>query len=451
MSLRARLALFPLVALVAGCSSSASDASPDPVAATSTPLVGMCKGTPAADGLRTQRDACTFQKGARVADTIGITDADRKKLPIQHVIVMMKENRSFDHLFGKLKEQGQPDADTFPADFANKDTSGAVVAPFHQTNTCFAADPGHQWTEMHAQSDGGKMDGFVTSAQASTTENAGKDGKFVMGYYEQTELPFYYWLASSFALADRFFPSVLSGTFPNRDMMLCGTADGVRQTGVQFPTVPTIFDSLDTAGVSWGVYSDSSIALETTLGIDWTAAHKGVHSLDEFVAALGDGSLPSVVFVDSKANVEDEHPNADVQLGEQWTRTLYDAVTHSPLWPSTALLLTYDEGGGFFDHVPPPTGRCVPDDNPVDADFTELGVRVPLIVISPWARHAYVSHEVHEHTSITRFIELLFDVPAMTRRDANSDALLDLFDFSCTPDQPLPAAPAAGAGACKKN
>lgn len=412
-------------------------------------MVGMCKGdAPAVDSLRAARDACTFKAGAKVEDTLGVSAADRAKIPIEHVIVMMKENRSFDHLFGKLKEQGQPDAETFPAGFSNKNTLGTDVAPFHQTNTCFAADPGHQWDQMHAMSDGGKMDGFVKNAEQTTVENAGKDGKFVMGYFEQTELPFYYWLASTFALADHHFPSALTGTFPNRDLLLCGTADTVHTTGLQFPTVPSIFDSLDTAGVAWGVYSDSTLALEGTLGIDWTSKHKGYHSLDEFQAALADGTLPAVAFVDSKANIEDEHPNADVQLGEQWTRTLYEAVTKSPLWPSTAMFLTYDEGGGFFDHVPPSTTACKPDAK--DQDFFELGFRVPLILISPWARHAYVSHVVHEHTSITRFIELLFGVPAMTNRDANSDAMLDLFDFSCAPDKSLPDAPTAGTGACTK-
>src|SRR5262245_690986 len=126
--------------------------------------VGCPPTTPAADTLRPMRDACTFMAGAMPADSLGVTDAARAAIPIKHVIVVMKENRSFDHLFGQLSVSGQPDAEAVPAGFDNPDASGATrVARFHQTNTCFHADPPHQWVEMHTQSDGGKMDGFVKS------------------------------------------------------------------------------------------------------------------------------------------------------------------------------------------------------------------------------------------------------------------------------------------------
>src|SRR6185295_19562698 len=113
--------------------------------------------------------------------------------------------------------------------------------------------------------------------------------------------------------------------------------------------------------------------------------------------------------------------------GERWVRMVYQQVVASPLWPRLALLLTYDEGGGFFDHVPPPRA-CAPD--PSRPELTQRGPRVPLLVVSPWARPHHVSHVVHDHTSILRFIELLHDLPALSARDANADALLDMFDFS---------------------
>jgi phospholipase C len=156
------------------------------------------------------------------------------------------------------------------------------------------------------------------------------------------------------------------------------------------------------------------------------------------------------VFADGKLNEQDEHPPADVQVGEAWTKSIYDALVAGPLWEKTALIFTYDEAGGFFDHVPPPEKSCVArPDNPKDTEFVELGVRVPLIAVSPWARRHYVSHVQHEHTSITRLIELVFGIPALTNRDANSDALLDMFDFDCKNDNPIPPAPAAGTGGCK--
>jgi phospholipase C len=398
---------------------------------------------PAADPLLAMRSACAFQAGALAADTVGLTDAARRALPIKHVIVAMKENRSFDHLFGGLGEV-QPDAEVFPATFTNPDASGAQVAPFHLTSTCVPHDPDHQWTAMHAGVDGGKMDGFVKSA-ASTT---GTDGHFAIGYYTQKDLPFYYFLADTFALADHYFPSVRSGTFPNRDYLLMGTSDKVQATQTTVwpdPTLPTIFDRLDAAGVSWGVYSDDH-PFEGCLSNpahDWELTHPW-SPVQSLLDALASGNLPQVVFVDALEGFEDEHPTADVQTGEAWTKRLYDAAAAGPAWNQTAILYTYDEGGGFFDHVPPPP-TCVA--RPADAAFFELGPRVPLIVISPWARRHYVSKTPRDHTSITRFIETLFALPALTARDANADALLDLFDFTCGPD-PIAPAPAAGTGGC---
>ena len=153
-----------------------------------------------------------------------------------------------------------------------------------------------------------------------------------------------------------------------------------------------------------------------------------------------------MVFVDAREGSADEHPAADVQVGEAWTRRLYGAVTASPAWSSTVMLFTYDEGGGFFDHVPPPDDACLA--RPADSQFHELGTRVPLIAVSPWARRHFVSHARKEHTSITRFIEAVFGLPALTARDANSDGLLDMFDFNCAPS-PIAPAPASGGGGCQ--
>jgi phospholipase C len=212
--------------------------------------------------MRAQRDACTFKSGASVLDTLGVTDADRAAIPITHVIVMMKENRSFDNLYGQVSQSGQPDSEPIPASFSNPDNNGVAVAPFHQTNSCIKTDPGHQWADMHNQVNGGAMDGFVKSATI-----AGGDGHFVMGYYDGTQLPFYYWLANTFALADRHFPSVLSGTWPNRDYLLLGTSVGVKATGGGIPpsTTPSIFSQLDSVNVTWGVYTDG-FPLESCLG-----------------------------------------------------------------------------------------------------------------------------------------------------------------------------------------
>jgi phospholipase C len=404
-------------------------------------LICACNNRPATDPLIAARAQCTFSGGAKIKDTLGLSAAERAALPIKHIIVLMKENRSFDHVLGNLHAAGQSAVEPIPADFSNKDKTGKVVTPFHAPTTCWSEDPGHQWVAMFVQVDHSMMDGFVASAAASTTT----DGHFVMSYYDQHDLPFYYWLANTYALNDRHFPSVRSGTFPNRDFMLLGTAAGVQQTGGGYPPpgTPTIFDALDKAGVSWGVYRDGSLLSGS---LNWDYALKNTGHYADFIKALDGGSLPQVSFVDGIDNVEDEHPTADMQYGEAWTRTIYEHAVASRYWQDLAMIWTYDEAGGFFDHVPPPEDFCVA--RPGDELFTQGGVRVPLAIISPWARPHYVSHVVQEHTAITRFIETIFDLPALTARDANSDALLDLFDFSKPAFANPPAAPAAGVNGC---
>jgi phospholipase C len=176
----------------------------------------------------------------------------------------------------------------------------------------------------------------------------------------------------------------------------------------------------------------------------WTKAHVGVDTFGVFLAKLADGTLPPVSFVDPSGASQDEHPPNDVQKGEAWSRRIYAAAIKSPLWEKLVVFHTYDEYGGFPDHVPPPKACLAAADQ---TDFDRLGFRVPLIAISPWAKPHHVSHVTHSHTSITRFIELLHNLPALTGRDANSDALLDMFDFGCmAPD--AKAAPAAGTGGC---
>ena len=401
-----------------------------------------CPSKPWHDPTANERKQCAFVAGDHTDKTQAISATQRAKFPIKHVIVMMKENRSFDHLFGGLKAL-QPDADVADDGFFNLDKQGNKVGRFHSPTTCIGFDPDHQWNAMHAQVNGGKMDGFVKSAAS------GSDGHFVMGYYEQKDLPFDYFLANTFAIADRYFAPVRSGTFPNRDYLLLGTSDTVDSTQYSVwpsPEQPSIFDLLDAAKVSWGVYGDDH-PLEETLNIPSKSFEKTRpwQPVAKLIEAFKDGTLPSVVFVDGLENRDDEHPTADLQVGEAWSKRIYDAAIASKAWQSTAMFLTYDEAGGFADHVPPPEKACLA--RPQDSKFFELGVRVPLIAISPWARRHYVSHIEKQHTSITRFIEALFDLPALTARDANSDALLDLFDFDCAPS-PVPQAPAAGSAGC---
>jgi len=433
--------------LALGCASCSDNAKPAPGtdAGVDAGSPVSCPSAPPDDPLRSQRESCTFASGSKATDTLGLTADAQKALPIKHVIVLMKENRSFDHIFGQLSKSGQPDAEAVPATFTSADPSGAPVAPYHETTTCDKSDPPHQWDDMHAQVNGGLMDGFVKSG---TKSDPPSDGHFTMGYYDATDLPFYYWLANSYAIADHHFASVQSGTWSNRDYLVAATSKGTKNTASdpQLSGVPIIFDQLEQAGVSWNVYTDDLAPLE--FSVAW-GSRKKWGKVADFLAALKDGSLPAVAFLDATTELSppglDEHPPADVQAGEAWTRMIYDAIVSSPTWKDTALFFTYDEAGGFADHVAPPKS-CAP--SPDQSDFTELGIRVPLILISPYARRHHVSHAVHQHTSILRFIELLFDLPAFTARDANSDALLDLFDFACPDPTPPANPPTPGSGRC---
>jgi phospholipase C len=425
---RALLPTLPtLLFAVAACSSTPDAPAPDG----GTPACGLV--TAADDAMSAKRASCTFAAGATVADTLGVSAVDRARIPITHVVIVMQENRSFDHMLGA----GTGWEGVKPS-FTNPDANGNPVTPFHMTGAtgCVPVDPPHQGAAMLAGWNGGAMDGFVKSAAVK-----GSDGHFVMGYYDEADLPFYYFLAKTFALGDHYFSSALAGTWANRDYLYAGTSDGITDTGVGVLTKPTVFDALTAAQVSWGVYSNGA-PRQDSLG--WTKFHAGVFDFEAFVAALGDGTLPAVSFVDP-GGAQDEHPAGDVQGGEQWARRIVEAATTSPLWKELALFYTYDEAGGLADHVPPPTA-CLA--SPDQTRFDHYGIRVPLYLVSPWARKGYVSKKTHDHTSLLRFVELLFDLPALTGRDANADAMLDLFDFACGRDLTPPTLPAAGPKHC---
>jgi phospholipase C len=401
-----------------------------------------CGVTIPADPSAAARAQCAFTAGARASDTLGIDEATRARIPIRHVIVMMKENRSFDHLFGKLHDL-QPDVEAIPATYTNPGPDGAPVSPTHATTTCIPFDPNHQSSSIAACIDGGKMDGFVQNAAATVTTDP-DHGKFALSFYDQTDLPYDYWLATTFAIADRHFAPMASGTFANRNFMMFGTNAGVVDTGILYPppATPSIFHELMNAGFTWGAYSDGGPLSDA---LDWSSDSPGVHPLQALLDALDQGTLPNVAFVDGRENIEDDHPLADLEVGEAWTKRILDHVFSSPEWTRLAVIWTYDECGAFFDHVTPPSAcRAAPS----DSTFTEMGPRVPLVAISPWAKRHYVSHVVHDHTAITRFIETLFDLPALTARDANSDALFDLFDFSCPGDPSVPLAPSPRTDKC---
>jgi phospholipase C len=443
-----RRALLSVLAIAAACAASCDPQKPDwgldAIDAMKTPAddPGLgCGVVIAPDPTKAAaRASCAYTAGAHASDSLGIAKTTLAQIPIRHVIVLMKENRSFDHLLGKLHDRGQPDTEGIPASYTNPDAQGNPVAPSHAQTTCIPFDPEHQSASMARCVDGGKMDGFVQNAAATTPS----DGSFALQYYDDTDLPFYYWLASTFALGDRDFAPTVSGTYANRAFALFATNAGVVDTGIQYPppNTPSIFQTLMNAGYTWGAYSDGLLLSGT---LDWVKGDPGTHGMNELYDALDQGTLPNVAFVDGRESWEDDHPLADLQRGEAWVKTLFDHAVASPEWQRLAIVWTYDECGAFADHVTPPSACQAA---PSNAPFTALGARVPLVVISPWAKRHFVSHVARDHTAILRLIEALFDLPALTARDANSDALLDMFDFSCGRDLSVAPGPAPGTGGC---
>jgi len=417
-------------------------------------VVAVSLLTPVLARAADQPPACTFGPGALPATTLPAGAPHGSAIPIDTVVVLMQENRSFDHYFGQLRHQSGP-----PRRASNPDpTGGKPIRRFHDADFCEVADLDHSWNGTHREYDGGKMDGFT----AANVVPEDPTGHRTMGFYTGRDLPFYYKLYRTFAMGDRYFCSVLSQTFPNRYYLLAGTSFGVIRNVI--PGVVrngrSVFNLLDEASppVTWKVYY-AQFPFAATFGYLATRSQNLV-GIQQYFADAQAGALPQVAFVDpiflDKPNVEtDEHPPSNVQVGERFVSSVIGAFVGGPQWDHGALFLTYDEHGGFYDHVPPPAA-CTPDDTPPDLQagdepgaFDRYGIRVPVVVVSPFARKHFVSHVVHDHTSILRFIETRFDLPALTRRDANADPMLEFFKFkkpSFKKPPHLPAAPVSDAG-----
>jgi phospholipase C len=390
--------------------------------------------------LAAQAPPCTFGRGTLPADSLPHGSRHGDRIPIDTIVVLMQENRSFDHYLGRLHAEGKRASMGEPKDASNRNPlGGAPIAPFHQTRYCEVADLDHSWNGTHREWNGGAMDGFT----AANVDPADPSGSRTMGFYDRSDLPFYYALYRKFATGDRFFCSLLSQTFPNRFYLLAGTSFGHIRNDFPVGTTEfaqrTVFELLDQARISWKVYSEL-FPFASLFAYVRTQAPTKLVPIAQYFTDAANGTLPQVAFVDpifvgTPTVEDDEHPPANIQVGQAFVSRVVKALFASSQWRHAALFLTYDEHGGFFDHVPPPPA-CVPDAIPpalepgdVPGAFDRLGIRVPVVVISPYARRRFVSHRDHDHTAILRFIETRFDLPALTARDANADPMLEFFDF----------------------
>jgi phospholipase C len=430
--------------------------SPRLAASISVLLANACTGADPCHPADACRARCAFGSGDTPSATLADFDLHGTKIPIDHFVMVMQENRTFDHYFSSLTVPGQTVDGASPT-ATNPDPTmpGGTISRFHQTAYCFD-NPAETWDQVHTEIDGGALDGFTTQNALSDPTND-PTGSRAMGYYDQTDLPFYYALAQAFAVSDRHFSSVQANTWPNRSFYMAGTAYGITddvvptQTNAKGELYPNLFTELDAAKVTWGFYVQDVPTL-AILDQTWAKNISHVQPFSQFFADAAAGQLPSVAYVEgtdlSGGASPDEDPPADMQVGQAMVASIVSAVTKSPEWPSTALLFSFDEQGGLYDHVPPPAA-CVPDDiapilqpGDVQASYDELGLRVPLVAVSPYAKRGYVSHVVTDHTSLLRMIAARFELPALTHRDANAVPPFDMFDFS-HPDLSVPSLPAA--------
>ncbi len=315
--------------------------------------------------------------------------------PISHVLIACQENRSFDHYFGYYPKAGSFGV---PAHYSQPDGHGGAVTPHHDFFP-ISQNPSHSWQSIHSEWNRGTMNGFYTT-----------DGSTALYYYDGSDLSYYYSLAGSFTLCGNYFCSMLAPSNPNRLALMSGTAGGNTTNTMSRGSLdwPTIVDLLDAHNITWKCYN---LGIGTGTSIEdfnmlvyfkrWQHDPRLKFSEDDYQSDLDAGTLPQVSFLITESLIS-EHPPADIQMGQQKMSEVIDALMASKLWTSSALFFTYDEGGGFFDHVAPP-----------QFDAYGLGFRVPTLIVSPWAKRGYISSHLYEHSSMLKFIERRFGLPSL--------------------------------------
>ena len=424
---------------------------------------------------------------------------------IKHIVVLMMENHSFDNYLGTLgKGDGYPlGADGMPAS-ENSGSDGLPVRA-HRMKSTQQQDgaPCQSWRATHEQWADGAMTGFVTASEHAAP---GADAAAAMGYWTEDDLPFYHGLARTFPLAERWFSSCLGPTFPNRRFLLAGTAHGLLDdlafNILDRPPAGTILDMLTRNGISWANYRPAAQDrspfrryaayrrrrvrrhvrslgrplregtggvqrdLQCTAGlypIGMARYLLHVHGIEKFFEDAAAGTLPAFSIVDPDFDQFSEENPQDVRKGESFAAAIIDAAMHGKGWPGTLLIWTYDEHGGYYDHVPPPP--AVPPDDVEGSSlvahrswlrtllkplfpgyvrhaealvceprrYDRYGIRVPAVIVSPYARPECVLTEVFDHTSVLKLVEQKWNLPPLTRRDAAARSPIGALDLDSPP------------------
>ena len=314
---------------------------------------------------------------------------------IDTIIIVMMENRSFDHWLGARKLLEGAAEDGLTDTMSNPGTDGSPVAPYAEAAPC-PSDPPHGWTSCHDQWNQGQNDGFVTEYAARN----GTDGTGVMAYQTRETAPISWALADSFGVCDQYFCSVMGPTWPNRFYAHMASSEGKQDNslpdGSAGFTEMNIWKALSAAGVDWGYYY-SDLPILGLMADTWDDSRVGM--VEDFYAKAEAGTLPPVVWLDPAFSYNDNHPPHHPGLGELFLASIYEALAASPQWERCLLILTYDEHGGFFDHVAP--GTCQ-DDHAKDG-FDQLGFRVPTLLIGPWVKQGAISTPF-DHTSWLKMV-----------------------------------------------
>jgi phospholipase C len=363
------------------------------------------------------------------------------KTPIQHLVVLLQENHTFDNYFGTY-----PGADGFPPGtkmpINPNNLSAGYEVPWH-IGTYATTDLSHSAATFRDQYDGGKMDAFI-----SALIQRNQDGRLSMGYYDGRDIPYYWNLADNYVLFDRFFSSAKDGSGGNHLYWVAATAPAV--TGNEklsdlLANTPTIFDRLQVAGVSWKFYvqnydptityrdlgnignRESQVIWVPLLNmdrfIDNPVLSSHIVDLNQYFTDLRNGNLPAVSYIVPSG--DSEHPPSSLASGQLFVKNLIQELMRSTAWNNSAFLLAYDDWGGWYDHVSPP-----------QVDSGGYGMRVPAILISPYALKGTINHTQLDFTSILKFIEQNWGISPLADRDAKANNLLSAFDFNQKPRQP---------------
>jgi len=334
-------------------------------------------------------------------------------------VYMMMENRSYDHFFGaRSLLEGKP-GNGLVAGMTNKDSAGNPVGIWTPTRDQLCdLDPPHGWDAARLQWNAGMNDGFVTEHQ----KDHGPSAIEPMQYITRTDVPVSWALADQYATADAWFCSVMGPTWPNRFYWHTGTSNGLKSNllppeGISWPS---IYHRLDAKGVDWAYYYGSIPVVSTFSGIDI----KHVHRFSQFLTDAADGTLPPVVYIDPAFSANDDHPPIHPINGQELIATVYKALAASPQWKNCLLVITYDENGGFFDHVSPPTTV----DDLAAMGFNQMGFRVPTLVAGPYVKEGFVSSVVYDHCSALRQLEQVFDLEPLNQRTMAANDLSDFID-----------------------